>query len=180
AVDEPEPRPGHRAFGRRLLAHELHRRRGRAHEGHAVLLAESREDGVLGEEAPAGVEGAAPGLARGLHEPIGAEVTLARARRAHADDLTPLEVRGAKIRLRGRKDGRDPEPVAGLADPHRDLTTIRHEEAPEANHRANASTGPRPDQPVRASGQPYRRGGRGYRPRARRTVAGARRRSPRS
>jgi hypothetical protein len=70
AGDDLQPRFRHRSLGRRLAAELLHHSSRRTDEGHSVRFAQRREQRVLGEESPPGVEHAALGLHRGLHDPL--------------------------------------------------------------------------------------------------------------
>jgi len=105
--------------------------RGRPDERDAVGLAEPGEHRVLGEEAPAGMQRGAVGLARRLDHARGIEVALRRAGRAEQHGLAVLHPRCVAIGLGDGEHRRDAELVARARDTNGHLATIRDEQAPE-------------------------------------------------
>ena len=94
-----------------------------------MLLAESGEARVLGQKAPARVDGAAAGLDGGLDQGLGAQVALAGRGRADADDLVEdLGPGGPAVGGRGHADRGDPELAGGPSDAHGDLAPVGDEQ----------------------------------------------------
>ena len=146
AGDHREPRVPHRALGRALAAHQRHRLGRRADEGHAVLRAHRREQRVLRQEAPAGVERRAAGLHRGLHDAAHVEVRLRGAGRAEHDHLAIAGVRRVAVGLRHGEHRGDAERVAGAGDPDGNLAAVGDQDAMEQRRthgRARGATLPR-------------------------------------
>ena len=136
AGDEREPGVGGRLLRADLVPHDLDRLRARADEGDVVVLARGGELGVLGEEAPARVDGvAAGGRGRG-DEGRDVEVALRGGRRADVHGLVgEPDVQRVAVGGRVDGDGLDPELVAGADDPDRDLAPVGDQDAVEHRRR---------------------------------------------
>ena len=132
ARDEGHARLGHGLFGRDLVAHRLDGLRPRPDEDEVVVLAREREGSILGEEAPARMDGVALGRGCGGDEGRDAQIAVGRERwpdvnRAVGEaDVEALAVGG---RVHG--DGLDAELAAGADDADRDLAAVGDQDALE-------------------------------------------------
>src|SRR5919107_9485 len=82
--------------GAELVAGERDHLGRRADERDALLAGERAQPRVLGQEAVAGVDRVAAGSQRGLHDRLGPQVALARARGTDADRAVG-ELRGGAV-----------------------------------------------------------------------------------
>jgi hypothetical protein len=132
ARDERQPGGTHRLLRLHLVAHRLDRLRPRPDKGEVVVLAGAGELGVLGEEAPAGVDSLAPRRRRGSHERRNVQIA---ERRRWWPDLDGLvgerDVERVSVGGRVHGDGVDAELPAGADDPNCSFAAVGDQDAPE-------------------------------------------------
>ena len=129
-----QPGGRHGSLGGCLATELLHDRGRRADEGHAMCFAQGSEQWILGEESPAWVKCAAPGLNGSLDDALFREVALARPRRSEQNRLTAAQVRCISVGLGDAKHRCDAEPVARPCNASCDLASVRYEKTPKSLH----------------------------------------------
>ena len=139
AGDDRHAGIGHQPPRRDLVAHRLHRGRGRANERDAVGVARLGEGGVLGQEAVAGVHRVGARVLRGLDDAVDDEVGLGRRAGTDADGGVGLaDVERVAVGLGEDGDGLDAEFAARALHAQRDLATVRQQHA--LGHRRASTT----------------------------------------
>ena len=125
ARDEGHARLGHGLFGRDLVAHRLDGLRPRPDEDEVVVLTREREGSILGEEAPARMDGVALGRGCGGDEGRDAQIAVGRERRPDVNRaLGEADVEALAVGGRVHGDGLDAELATGADDADRDLAAV--------------------------------------------------------
>ena len=121
-----------RGFGLYLVAHLLHRLRRRTDEDEVVVLACAHERRVLGQEAPAGVDGVAARRLAGGDDRGDVQVALVRGRRPDADGAVG-HADVERVGVGGRVDGDrlDAQVVERADDADGDLAAVRDQDSGE-------------------------------------------------
>ena len=132
ARDDRDVRRAHLRLRLDLVAHARHHLGARADEHQVVVGARRHEGRVLGEEAPARVDGLAGGGGRRRDQRRDAEVAFRRLRRTDADGPV-REPHVERVLVGGRVDGDglDVQLVQRANHAHGDLASVRDENALE-------------------------------------------------
>jgi hypothetical protein len=142
-----------------LVAEALDRARGRADPGQAGVDHRTREVGVLGEEAVAGVHGVGAGLLREGDDLADVEVGVGRCRSLEAVGLVgqPHE-QGVAVGLRVDRHAADAAVLAGTDHADRDLAPVGDEDLVQRCRLRHAGQRIAPAQPPRPGARTDRGG----------------------
>ena len=111
-----------------LVAHGLHRTRGRPDELDIAAFADLHEMRVLGEEPIAGMNRINIADLGRAHDPIDFQITFEAGRRADADRfIGELDVQRIDVCFRIDRERANAEFLAGANDPQRDLSAISNQ-----------------------------------------------------
>ena len=144
ARHERETGRGHGLLGTHLVAHRLDRLGGRPDEDEVVVLARPRELRVLGQEAPARVDGVAAGRDARGDERGDLEVALGGRRRPDVDGAVgELDVERVAVGRRVDSDGLEPFVATRPDDPDGDLAAVGDQHPPHAGTLSSHSRVPR-------------------------------------
>src|SRR6476646_3272296 len=111
-----------------LVAHRLHRTRGRADELDVAAFADFHEMRVLSEEAIAGMNRVNIADLGRAHDPIDFQIALKAGRRTDTDRfIGELDVQRIDVCLRIDRESANAEFLAGANYPQRDLSAISNE-----------------------------------------------------
>src|SRR5262245_14162552 len=111
-----------------LIAHRLHRTRGRSDELAVAAFADFHEMRILGEKSVARMNRVNVADLGGTHNPIDSQITLKTGRRTDADRFVgQLDMKRINVRFRIDRQRANAEFFAGADHPQRDLSAVSNQ-----------------------------------------------------